>query len=306
MSKYFIITVDTEGDNLWNYKKGESVGVANALYIPRFQDLCEKYGFKPVYLTNYEMAQSAIFVEYIKPRAVKGLCEIGIHVHAWNNPPMYNLGGKFKGNPYLVEYPNDIMFEKFKVTYDLITKRFGTPPVSHRAGRWVMDERYFDILEKFNIKVDCSHTPTVSWMKSPGETREYGCDYTNVEPIAHSIGRIYEVPMTIRKRRFPSLGGTLKSAIKQILRGKAIWMRPVSSSLREMKWLIRKSLKTCDYVEFMIHSSEVMPGGSPYFKTPEEVEKLYITMDRIFAYAKDHGYEGCTLEEYYNIKHANL
>ena len=205
-----------------------------------------------------------------------------------------------------MEYPDEVMQEKFKVTYDLIYNRFGKHPVSHRAGRWVMDDRYFNILEKFNIKVDCSHTPTVSWMNSPGETREYGCDYTNVESKAHDIGRIFEVPMTIRKRRYPFLGGSLKSFIKQILRGKAIWMRPVSSSLNEMKWLIRKSSKTCDYVEFMIHSSEVMPGGSPYFTTAEDVEKLYTTMDRIFAYAKGQGYEGCTLEEYYNIKKANL
>ena len=53
--KKFIITVDTEGDNLWGYKEGDTITTNNALYIPRFQELCENYGFKPVYLTNYEM-----------------------------------------------------------------------------------------------------------------------------------------------------------------------------------------------------------------------------------------------------------
>lgn len=47
--KHFIITVDTEGDNLWEYKKGTPIGTENAKYLPRFQSLCEKYGFKPVY-----------------------------------------------------------------------------------------------------------------------------------------------------------------------------------------------------------------------------------------------------------------
>lgn len=46
--KYFIITIDTEGDNLWTYKKGNQVGVENIKYIPRFQELCNKFGFKPV------------------------------------------------------------------------------------------------------------------------------------------------------------------------------------------------------------------------------------------------------------------
>lgn len=50
----FLITIDTEGDNLW--QKHDSITTENARYLPRFQQLCEKYGFKPVYLTNYEMA----------------------------------------------------------------------------------------------------------------------------------------------------------------------------------------------------------------------------------------------------------
>jgi hypothetical protein len=50
----FLITIDTEGDNLW--QKNDSITTENAKYLPRFQAVCEKYGFKPVYLTNYEMA----------------------------------------------------------------------------------------------------------------------------------------------------------------------------------------------------------------------------------------------------------
>ncbi|WP_395754844.1 hypothetical protein [Edwardsiella ictaluri] len=50
----FIITIDTEGDNLW--QNHDRITTENARYLPRFQLLCEKYGFKPVYLTNYEMA----------------------------------------------------------------------------------------------------------------------------------------------------------------------------------------------------------------------------------------------------------
>lgn len=31
--KYFIITVDTEGNNLWTYKKGDKITTNNAKYI---------------------------------------------------------------------------------------------------------------------------------------------------------------------------------------------------------------------------------------------------------------------------------
>lgn len=52
--KYFIITVDTEGDNLWNWKEGKEITTQNAKAIPKFQELCERFKFKPVYLINYE------------------------------------------------------------------------------------------------------------------------------------------------------------------------------------------------------------------------------------------------------------
>ena len=64
--KSFIITIDTEGDNLWDYKKGTPVSTENTKFIPRFQELCEKFGFKPVWLTNYEMICDSLYVEYIK------------------------------------------------------------------------------------------------------------------------------------------------------------------------------------------------------------------------------------------------
>lgn len=304
MKKYFIITVDTEGDNLWNYKKGENVKTANALFIPRFQDFCEKYGFKPVYLSNYEMMCSRNYTEYIANKVKLGLCEVGIHIHAWNNPPEYQLDSKFNGNPFLVEYPDDVMESKFKETYDLICKEIGKAPVSHRAGRWVMDERYFSLLEKYGIKVDCSYTPTVSWMKTKGESRNFGCDYSNVVKSSHFIGKVLEVPMTIYRSRMP-ISGTAKEKVKQLLRGKSVWLRPASSSISEMKWCIRKNPNHDDYVEFMIHSSELMPSGSPYFLNEESIRDLYDSMERVFSYARRKGYEGCTLEEYCKIKNKN-
>lgn len=300
--KYFIITVDTEGDNLWSYTKGSEVQTQNAFFIPRFQELCEKYGFKPVYLTNYEMINSFDYVEYIKPKVLTGKCEIGIHVHGWNNPPFYNLNGKYEGNAFLVEYPDNIMEEKFKLTYDLIVKAIGKKPRSHRAGRWVMDERYFKLLEKYDISIDCSFTPSVSWIKTKGESRNYGCDYTHVPCKAHKIGNVLEVPMSIIKSRRIFNYPNIKSVVKQVLRGKNIWLRPASSSLEEMKWLVNSNPNKDNYVEFMVHSSELMPGGSPYFETKDDIDKLFSTLDELFTYAVNKGFIGCTLEEFYDIK----
>lgn len=71
----FLITIDTEGDNLWS--RPRVITTRNAAFLPRFQALCEKFGLKPTYLTNYEMAISQEFVEFGRDSLRGGAAEIG-------------------------------------------------------------------------------------------------------------------------------------------------------------------------------------------------------------------------------------
>ena len=214
------------------------------------------------------------FVNYIKPKAESGLCEVGIHVHAWNTPPYYELKKEYGGNPYLIEYPYEIMREKFAVTYNLINKRIGIAPVSHRAGRWVMNNDYFQLLKEFGVKVDCSYTPL-------------------------------EVPMTIRK--IHSYGdGSFKQNIRSLIKGELVWLRPALTTMKRMKKLCQNvsKEKDNDYIEFMLHSSELMAGGSPYFKTESAINELYQDIKLLFSYVASIGYEGITLTDYDKNKKA--
>ena len=72
------ITIDTEGDNLWNNPR--TITTHNARLVPRFQALCEQYGFKPTYLMNYEMACDAEFTAFLKEKFDAGLCLSLIHI----------------------------------------------------------------------------------------------------------------------------------------------------------------------------------------------------------------------------------
>lgn len=299
--KYFIITVDTEGDDLWNYRNGQEVKTENALYIPRFQNLCEKYGFKPVWLTNYEMACDQRYVDYIKPKMEAGLCEVGIHIHAWNNPPFYNLNTKYSGNSYLIEYPDDVMHAKFAVTYSLLKEKFGISVKSHRAGRWAMNDRYFALLKEFGIEADCSYTPGVSWTRTFGETM-FGPDYSTALYCPGIIDGVLEIPMTIRKTHFSRKGSVLHK-LRVLFQGDNIWLRPASATVDDMLALCKRiySEPAVDYLEFMLHSSEMMPAGSPYFKDDKAIEGLYQSIEKVFAYVKSLGYAGVTMAEYCEI-----
>ena len=299
--RYFIITIDTEGDNLWGYKKGDQITTRNSKYIPRFQELCEKYNFKPIYLTNYEMLCDEEFVEYVRAKERENLCEVGLHLHAWNNPPVVDIKGPYSGNPYLIEYSDDDMRAKFDYLYKLFCDKIGHAPVSHRSGRWAMDERYFKLLAEYGVKIDCSVTPHIDWSQTKGVTRG-GSDYRTSLPTPYYVNGVYEMPLTVVPSRRP-LASSLKGNLRRLLSGCNLQLRPAVFSLAEMEYVIDcVSKSSIDYAEFMMHSSELMSGGSPYFTDEAAIERMYADLERLFQYASLKGYVGATLQEYYDCR----
>lgn len=317
--KKFLISIDTEGDNLWKYNTGDEIFTENAKYLQRFQTLCEEFGFKPTYLTNYEMAMSKAFVDFAKYNLQKGGLEVGMHLHAWNNPPLYNLKNV---NPkvsasYLIEYPDDIMEQKISVITETLGQVFEKKIITHRAGRWATDERYFKLLSKYGYTVDCSVTPKMSWVGSAGmRFGSVGTDYTKSPSCPYIVnteyGDLIEVPVTVKesKRVFLDKGLTFRQKLSRIyhgIKGRTVWLRPTGSNLSEMLWLVEYVAKdtNADYIMFMLHSSEFMPGGSPTFLNEEDIERLYAHIRQVFIKSAKY-FEGQTIGEYGTEKYNDL
>ena len=296
--RYFLITIDTEGDNLWSVSNIKDVITTdNASYLSRFQELCEQYDFIPTYLVNYEMAIDERMAELGREGLKEKKLEIGSHVHAWNQPPYFPIIKRYgkRGKPFLGEYSRMIIRRKLEYLTKMLEDIFQCPILSHRGGRWYMDEIILNELTKLGYKVDCSVTPGVSWESNRGwSPGSIGPDYTDfsnkvVELGIHKKGKVVpsgvlEIPVTV---------SSLKEGSRKY------WLRPTGGNLRQMKLLIDKaSDENRGYVEFMLHSSELMPGGSPTFKNRGMIEYLYRDMDELFSYAKENGYEGIGLSGY--------
>ncbi|MGQ8818724.1 polysaccharide deacetylase family protein [Serratia sp. NA_13] len=311
----FLITIDTEGDNLW--QNHDRISTENTRFLPRFQALCEKYGFKPVYLTNYEMAVDAEYVEFARDVIARNTGEVGMHLHAWNSPPLTPLtDDDWRHKPYLIEYPADQIRAKVDHMTKLLEDSFQTKMLSHRAGRWAFNEYYAGLLLEYGYQVDCSVTPRVNWQYSPGNPQgNGGTDYRNFPSQAYFIdpeniaragsSSLLEVPMSIQYKH-SALMNTLKQGYDS-LRGKqrspsVNWLRPSGGNLEKMKSVAERCLaQGHDYVEFMLHSSEFMPGGSPTFKTQQHIEVLYRDLEQLFAWLQQRTV-GMTLAEYYQLK----
>lgn len=302
----FLITVDTEGDDLW--ARPRHITTRNAGYLPRFQSLCERHGFKPVYLVNYEMAMSDAFVEFGCDVLARGTGEIGMHLHAWNSPPLVPLtADDFYYQPYLVEYPDAVMREKIRYMTRLLEERFARRIVSHRAGRWGFDGRYAGMLADEGYRVDCSVAPEMDWRRIKGDPvgrggpnyagfpREpYWIDPTDISRPGR--GPLLEVPVTVRPsalyRRAPWVYRVrlLRRYAHRVSPGLG-WLCPAQPAFaaapgRKLEVMLRvaRALREDEvsHLEFMLHSSELMPGGSPYFRTPADIEQLYECLEELF------------------------
>lgn len=313
----WLITIDTEGDNLWSMPR--DIRTENSRYLPRFQALCEKYELRPTYLVNWEMACCPVFCEFARDVIARNTAEIGMHLHAWNNPPLVPLtDDDYRWQPYLIEYPTHVMREKIRTLTDKLRQTFSTGIVSHRAGRWALDETYVDLLIEHDYQVDCSVTPGVSWRNDQGAPEgRGGADYRAVAPTAFWISRddvqnseaapLLEVPMTIergphhmlaRAVRHTLRGSSLGRRFAERLFPAAYWFRPNRRNHQNMLKILRQAEeRPSDYIEMMLHSSEVMPGGSPYFPDRSAMDRLYDDLEALFSHGAGR-FEGLTLAEY--------
>jgi hypothetical protein len=261
------------------------------------------------------MAISDHFVEFAHDALQRGWAEVGMHLHAWNSPPIIDDAGR-RGMPYLIEFPADVIAEKVKYMTDLLESRFGVKVISHRAGRWSFNEIYATILLDHGYRVDCSVTPHISWRAMKGFTDgNGGTDYRYFpsEPYFMDMSDIrrpgdsslLEVPMTIAAD-WSGIGSFARLVSKSMPRPvrKAAnrlfpavhWFRPNGRNLSSMRELLHERRHSA-YIEFMLHSSELMPNGSPTFRTQRSIDLLYEQLEQLFEEARA-DYRGATLAEF--------
>jgi hypothetical protein len=301
----FLVTIDTEGDNLW--ARAPSITVENARFLPRFQALCQRHGIRPTYLTNWEMAQSPVYEEFAHDVLDRDAGEIGMHLHAWNSPPIVPLTeDDNKHHPYLIEFPEPILREKVKVMTHTLEENLGVKMLSHRAGRFSFNEVYARALIDHGYLVDGSVTPHVSWKGYPGDPNGAGgTDFTNFPEQAYFLdprdirrrgaSTLLEIPVTVTAPWFSAPVRGLRGALCALPLGKKVanrlfptraWLYPKGNNHRWLPRLLQAvQQRGSDFAEFMIHSSELMPSGSPNFPTTASIDRLYETLEHLFALA---------------------
>jgi hypothetical protein len=317
-----LITIDAEEDNAWS--EGASISTENIHSIPRFQALCEEHGYQPTYLATEPVLLDRTFVDVLNVALADGRAEIGVHLHPWSCGPQ---AAGASGDRVAHVYPHEIAVADFEAKLTrhvaLVQECFARQPLSYRAGRWGFDARQISPLLKCGIRIDCSVTPHVSWRQHLGSPDgSGGPDFRGAPLRPYWLDRndaclpggseLLELPMTVLYARgpFASWEGAWQQldGIRYAPLGKAFaklgWMprlfRPLPGAtledlLRMQHCAARLGLP---YVMLMLHSSELMPGGSPYFPDDAAVERLYYKLEGLFLSLRKAGLEGATLSDF--------
>jgi hypothetical protein len=315
----FVITIDTEPDNEWARPRVHTT--ENSRFVPRFQELSIRYGFKVTWLLTMEMAQDPVLTDYLLPRMRAGECEIGAHLHPWNTPPDVDLTeDDARHQPFPCEYPPEVQRQKLTTLMDTIERAYDERPVSYKAGRWGIDETHAGILNDLGIRSDTSICPGVDWGRVMGSPQgKGGPDFTRAPLIPYQPSPtdicvpgsmdLWEIPPTIV---YSGMLGRYSQAIRRLYwshrkvrrifdraRLGVWWLRPYPTMT--VKRLIRVAKLAQSYgvpvLNLTFHSSEMMPGGSPFNKTEEAIDNLYVRLEGLYAYLQSQGIEGATLEE---------
>jgi hypothetical protein len=313
----FIITVDTEADNEWAGPKIPTL--KNLEYIPRFQELCNRYSFKPTYLTSYEVLESSYFKEMMAAYLKSGNAEIGAHLHPWSCPPLVDVTlHDLKYRPYPNELPLTLFKNKMERLTTALEQAFNVKPKTYRGGRWGFSPDQIEVLLDLGYIADSSVTPYISWEDHKGDPEgKGGPDYTKASIFPYFLNspdsgkrsgpKLLEVPLTVLFNNsssriiYNSLANinTMRTILTKYRFGPQLF-RPSHNKNAKRLISIYNSAKllSLPYVQMMIHSSELMPGCSPYNPDIDSIERLFQNMEELFQYLQSDQLKGETLGDF--------
>ncbi len=314
----FILSIDTEGDNQWDH--GCELTVENLKFIPRFQDLCNKYNVTPTYLVTSEVCEDSFAKEMFCDYLQKGEAEIGAHLHPWTTPPFYDKAGLRYNDvhhAFASELSEDIVNAKIKYLTAQVEESFGERPLSFRSGRFGFDEKVGKALANNGYLIDSSVTPYISWVGQSGIPQGTGGpDFLKKTAFPYTYNfngvPLIEIPVTILPTKFPlnrseKIAGkyfkfveksiSLRIARKFLYKNQPLWLRPFNwMNIALFSELINESINIkLPYLVMMFHSSELMPGCSNYRNNSESVEKLYDIIESFFILLKQKNISSTTL-----------
>lgn len=292
-----LVGVDTEADDQWSRAGRDRNEVTNAERLPALQEMCDAYGVRPTYVVTWEMATRPESVAILRGLAATGRCEIGAHLHPWSSPPF--RPEDLAAHTYPHNLPPELLERQLAELTEAIASNIGVRPTTYRAGRNGFDGRTLPVLERLGYTVDTSVDPLFNERRKGGPafagapSRPYHPSYDDVRRPGASP--ILEIPITSATE--PALPKPLERAYASLpaipWRGafkrvgiRPVWLRPsYTSRERMLAFASRLRAEGAPCLNVIFHSSELLPGGSPYTPDAASVERFLSDLRALLEHA---------------------
>lgn len=289
------VVVDSEEEFDWSGPfSRHQTGVSNIAAQERAQSVLERYGVRPIYLIDYPVATQPEGYEPLRAIHARGACEIGAHLHPWTNPPFIetvNARNSFPGNlePRIEE-------AKLIALLEAINQTFGLRPLFYKAGRYGIGPNTLRLAARQGIRVDFSIMPGVDLRAQGGPDLRGLCAgtyATDAHPVRSvPMTRSHTGPLAACARAVnhaldmaPAKALRLRGALSRVglFRSAALTPEgvPVADLLRLASSMVRRGHRT---LVMHYHSPSLVPGCTPYARTPRDVDVLLARIDAVCAH----------------------
>jgi hypothetical protein len=292
MPTLYTITVDTEEE--WDWAAGWPVtdlAVTNIQRLPRFQELCARYGAATTYFTDQAVFEDAQARSILLKLADQERVEIGMHIHPWNTQPLDRNGPVTPRQTFLHNLPPDAVRAKLNSVYDCFVKA-GLRPTSFRGGRYSTGETTLRFLRDKGFLADASVVPYTTWDDDGApDYRRRGLAPRRLRPRSASEPPLWEVPLTLAftRRPFAFWRACYEVVHKTWLRRlrligiaerlgvvRKVWLNfedPLGSRMLAFLHTLRRLALPC--ICFTVHSSSLVAGKGPYTRTQADEHRLF-------------------------------
>jgi hypothetical protein len=313
---YLTITIDVEEEGLFSGRYPRAgAGVTNVAELKRLEFVHREFGFPLTLLATYPVAQDPAARKVLVAWQQERGAEIGVHLHPWNTPP-------FTDSPdpeplATTRLPLPLVEAKLKSLVDFLTEKFPEAPRSFRMGRFDWSPGLLKLLPGCGLRVDTSMVPLT--FKGDGvQNFLTPPDPFWLEVAAAPGERLLEAPVTM----VPVWQGSAKAVhrLAGLLPGKAgkallSRYRFVGAAGIHPAWFPQLSMRLAASLHkrrggrvltLFLHSSELLPGGSPDFPDAASVDRLVAKLRDFLTWLVQQGpVTGLTLSGLYGFMASN-
>ena len=298
------MTIDTE--EAWDWSCDFPIrdpDVGNVRQLPRFQNLCSRYGIATTYFADHAVLANPESRDFVLDIASGEQVEIGLHIHPWNTPPLSGNGKVRARDSFLHNLPDTEVIAKL-TTVLAEFERCDLQPTSFRGGRYSTCDVAQQLLRDHGMVADSSIVPYTTWEDDGApDYRHRNLDPVRLPPRHDSDLAMWELPVAMGFTRGPAgLWRRFYQTVESTWLGRLHLIGIVERlGIVQRRWLsfdnqtadeilgllnvLRKTSIPCAC--FTIHSSTLDTGPGARWMTAEDQERVYRDLETVFRVVSD-------------------